>query len=77
MFVLDLALAAGLPVMMLGSTTLRRKLRRRGLEPDECLSITNEPRVRGRQRISIPRDPLPDLGVEIDLTNPSISRLPI
>ena len=77
LFVFDLALASGQPVRMLGSTTLRRRLRRRGLEPDECFYIANEPRVRGKQRLSIPRDPPPDLAVEIDVTNSSIDRMPI
>ena len=77
LFVFDLALASGRPIRMLGSTTLRRRLRRRGLEPDECFYIANEPRVRGKQRLSIPRDPPPDLAVEIDVTNSSIDRMPI
>jgi Uma2 family endonuclease len=76
-FVLDLAMSAGFTVRMLGSSTLRRKLRRRGLEPDECFYLANEPRVRGKRRLSIPRDPPPDLAVEIDVTHSSIDRMPI
>ena len=77
LFVFDLALAADLPILMLGSTTLRRRIRRRGLEPDECFYIANEHRVRGKSRLSFPRDPPPDLAIEIDLTSSSVPRMPI
>jgi Uma2 family endonuclease len=51
------------------STTLKRELLQRGLEPDESYWIQNEARMRA--------DPPPDLGVEIDITSSSLARMSI
>jgi Uma2 family endonuclease len=75
--VLELALASDRPARMLGSTTFRRKLLKRGLEPDECFYIQSLPRVRGRRRLALPKDPPPDLAIEVDITGRSLDRLPI
>lgn len=61
----------------LGSTTFRRKDLERGFEPDSCFYIQNEERVRGKDRIDLNVDPPPDLVVEVDITSPSIDKLPI
>lgn len=61
----------------LGSTTFRRKDLERGFEPDSCFYIQNEERVRGKDRIDLSVDPPPDLVIEIDLTSPSINKLPV
>ncbi len=66
-----------LPMRGGGSTTFRRKAKQRGQEPDECFYIRSEASIRGKQRISLPRDPPPDLAIEIDITSRSIARLPI
>jgi Uma2 family endonuclease len=68
---LDLPIACG------GSTTLRRRPRKRGLEPDECFWIANEPRVRSLERLNLRTDPPPDLAVEIDVTSSSLNRMAI
>lgn len=60
-----------------GSTTFRRRPRRRGLEPDECFWIANEPLVRGKTRIDLRVDPPPDLVIEIDITSSSLDRMAI
>jgi len=67
----------GLPVKGGGSTTFRRRKRQRGLEPDACWWIANEPLVRGKKEIDLRRDPPPDLALEIDVTHSSLSRLDI
>ena len=36
----------GIPIQSAGSTTLKSELKQRGLEPDECYYIANEPLVR-------------------------------
>jgi Uma2 family endonuclease len=64
----------GLPVKGGGSTTFRRRKRQRGLEPDACWWIANEPFVRGKREIDLRRDPPPDLALEIDVTHSSLSR---
>lgn len=67
----------GLTVKMGGSTTFRRRRQRRGLEPDDCYWIANEPQVRGKQRIDLRIDPPPDLAIEVDVTRSSLNRMSI
>jgi Uma2 family endonuclease len=66
-----------LPVKAGGSTTFRRKRRRRGLEPDDCYWITSEPQVRGKRRIDLRTDPPPDLAIEVDVSRGSLDRMSI
>ncbi len=61
----------------LGSTTFRRADLDRGFEADSCFYIQNEASVRGKDRIEPRTDPPPDLVVEIEITHPSIPKLPI
>lgn len=49
----------------------------RGFEPDACFYIANAERVRGKKEIDLNIDPPPDLLIEIDITNPSLNKLPI
>jgi Uma2 family endonuclease len=67
----------GLPLKSGGSTTLRRRLRQRGVEPDECFWIANAARMAGRLRLNLRTDPPPDLAIEIDVTHSSLNRLAI
>ncbi|MEN6498840.1 MAG: Uma2 family endonuclease [Thermoguttaceae bacterium] len=67
----------GIPVSSGGSTTLKSELKQRGVEPDECYYIANEPRIRGREEIDLATDPPPDLAVEVDLTSSSLDQLGI
>jgi Uma2 family endonuclease len=66
-----------IPIQALGSTTFRRKLRQRGLEPDECYYIRHAAVIRGKRILTLPKDPPPDLVIEIDITARSIARMPI
>jgi len=67
----------GLPIKEGGSTTLRRRKRRRGLEPDRCYWIASEPLVRGKRDINLRKDPPPDLAIEVDVTSSSLDRMAI
>jgi Uma2 family endonuclease len=67
----------GLPIMAGGSTTLRRRRKRRGLEPDRCYWIANEPRMRGKRQLDLRTDPSPDLAIETDVTSSSLDRMGI
>jgi Uma2 family endonuclease len=67
----------GLPLKRGGSTTLRRRLRRRGIEADECFWIANAHRMAGRRRLDLRTDPPPDLAIEVDVTRSSLDRLAI
>src|SRR2546423_5284145 len=67
----------GLPVKAGRSTTVRRRKKQKGLEPDNCYWIANERRVRGKDRINLAVDPPPDLALETDLMHSSLNRLAI
>jgi Uma2 family endonuclease len=67
----------GINVASMGSLTLKRKDLSRAVEPDECYYIQNESRIRSREDIDLAQDPPPDLVLEIDITSPSLLRLPI
>ena len=60
-----------------GSTTLKRRLAKRGIEPDDCYYIQNESAVRGRQKLDLATDPPPDLAIEIDITSSSVNKFGI
>lgn len=68
---LDVALLSG------GSTTLKKSLRRKGLEPDKCYWIKHEELMRGKKEWDALADPPPDLGVEVDVTSSSLDRMAI
>jgi Uma2 family endonuclease len=72
-----LALEMNINVRNLGSTTFTRDDLARGFEPDTCFYIQNAARVRGKEEINLEVDPPPDLVVEIDITHPSLDKLPI
>ncbi len=67
----------GMPLKRGGSTTLRRRLRRRGIEPDACFWIANASRMAGRRRLDLRTDPPPDLAIEVDVSRSSLDRLGI
>jgi Uma2 family endonuclease len=60
-----------------GSTTFRRKGVNRGVEPDSCFYIQSVDQITGITKLDLAVHPPPDLAVEIDITNPSIDKLPI
>lgn len=66
-----------LPIHGGKSTTLRRKLKEKGIEADECFWIANAHRIAGRRRLDLRRDPPPDLALEVDVTHSCLNRLAI
>jgi Uma2 family endonuclease len=76
-FVAVLSEEQNLPIKAGRSTTLRRRSKRRGLEPDCCWWIATEALVRGKRRIDLRVDPPPDLAVEVDVTSSSLDRMTI
>jgi Uma2 family endonuclease len=46
-------------------------------EPDACYYFHNVPSVQSRTELSLPRDPSPDLLVEVALTKSNLDKLPI
>jgi Uma2 family endonuclease len=76
-FVAVLTEELNMPLQGAGSTTLRRRRKQRGLEPDRCYWIANEPKVRGKTDYKPQRDPPPDLAIETDVTSSSLNRMSI
>jgi Uma2 family endonuclease len=60
-----------------GRTTWSREELERGLEADSCYYVTNAPRIIGIRRLNLDNDPPPDIALEIDITNESLSKFPI
>jgi Uma2 family endonuclease len=77
LFILVLTGELRLPRHSGGSTTFKQEAKRRGLEPDKCYWIKNEPAMRGKKNFDIDTDPPPDLAIEVDITRSSIDRLAI
>ena len=76
-FVIALAEELDIEIKSAGSTTLKRKIANRGIEPDNCYYIQNELAVRGKQELDLETDPPPDLAIEIDITSSSVNKLGI
>jgi Uma2 family endonuclease len=66
-----------IPIQPGGSMTFKNELLERGLEPDECYWIANEPSMRNKLDFDILRDPPPDLAIEIEVTRSALNRLDI
>lgn len=58
-----------------GSTTLKRQLKQRGLEPDESYYVANFAAFRGIKRLNLEIHPPPDLVIEVNVTSKSLDRL--
>jgi len=67
----------GVEIRSLGATTWSRSDLQKGLEPDQCYYIQNEPAVRGKADLDLTIDPPPDLVIEIDHTSSSLNRMAI
>ena len=61
----------------LGSTTFTENWLDKGTEPDSCFYIANAAAIIGKRRIDLNVDPPPDIAAEVDITSPSIRKLPI
>lgn len=75
--ILLLALELGIAFTPGGSTTLRRKLKRKGLEPDKCFWFQHERAMQGKAKWKAEKDPPPDLALEIDISRSSLNRASI
>lgn len=60
-----------------GSTTLMREKDLCGLEPDLSYYVQNVDVMIGKRSLDLTVDPPPDLAIEIDISQPYISKLPI
>jgi Uma2 family endonuclease len=76
-FILILAQELEIEIKSAGSTTLKRRIAKRGIEPDNCYYIQNEFAIRGKETLNLETDPAPDLAIEIDITSSSVNKLGI
>ncbi len=60
-----------------GSTTFRKRVKAKGVEPDTAFYIQNEAEIRGKSNIDLQTEPAPDLVIEVDVTSPSLNKMPI
>lgn len=60
-----------------GSTTFRKEVLDRGVEPDHCWWIEHEAQMRGRNAYDPDTDPPPDLSLEIEVSRNILNRLGI
>lgn len=72
-----LAQECALKFLSLRSTTMRKRPKAKGLEPDDCYYFNNLAAIRQLKRMDMEVTPPPDLALEIDITNPSLSKEPI
>lgn len=73
----SLCLELSIPHKSGGSFTHKREDLLKGIEPDECYWIQNEPPVRGKTAIDLSIDPPPDLTLEVDITRSWLDRIAI
>lgn len=66
-----------IPVRSLSATTWRRRDIDKGLEADECYYIRSHPKISGRRRIDLTRDPPPDLALEVVVTHGDVDKMAI
>jgi len=60
-----------------GSATWKRRRLAKGVEPDACYYVANAECVIGKRKFDLEHDPPPDIVLEIDITNESLSKFPI
>ena len=77
--IMALALECGMNFIGAKSTTFRKELDEKGTEPDDCYYFTNFKQVAGKEKtaIDLSVDPPPELAFEVDITSPSLDKLPI
>jgi Uma2 family endonuclease len=71
------ARAHNIKVQKYGAATWKKQRLNRGVEPDCCYYVANALRVIGKRKFDLEIDPPPDIVVEIDITNESLSKFPI
>lgn len=59
------------------NATWKRRSKSKGVEGDASYYIQNAERIIGKRKIDLESDPPPDIIVEIDVTNPSLNKLPV
>ncbi len=66
-----------IPAKAQGSTTFKRRNKKRGLEPDRCFYLASLELLRGQDLKTLKTLPPPDLVIEIEVTSPLLDKLEI
>ncbi|MFO0917042.1 MAG: Uma2 family endonuclease [Planctomycetaceae bacterium] len=66
-----------IPILCVGSMTLKNQRKAKGIEPDECFYVARESEMRRKPDYDPEHDPPPDLAIEIDWTSSSVPRMPV
>ncbi|MFN7928423.1 MAG: Uma2 family endonuclease [Blastocatellia bacterium] len=69
--------ALDIDIESLGSSTLKKELKDKGAEPDDCFYVQNADAVIGKEDLDLQHDPPPDIVIESDLTSSSLDRFAI
>ena len=64
-------------IRFFGSSTMRKKKERKGIEPDACFYVQTAEALGKRIDLDFEQDPPPDVAVEVDVTRHSISKFGI
>jgi Uma2 family endonuclease len=64
-------------IKSLGSLTCKLEAIKKGLEPDSCFYVQHLHEILGLENIDMARHPPPDVVIEVDITNSSMSKFPI
>ncbi|MDQ3255667.1 MAG: Uma2 family endonuclease [Acidobacteriota bacterium] len=66
-----------LNILSFGSSTMKKRSRSKGTEPDACFYIQTASVIGNRMQLNFATDPPPDIAVEIDIHHGSIDKFPI
>ncbi len=73
----SICLEKDINVLNAGKTTFRKRAKAKGVEADMAFYLKNEGKVRGLLDLDLSKDPPPDLVIEVDITSPSLNKMPI
>jgi Uma2 family endonuclease len=72
-----ISLRLRLNIVSSGSTTLRKRRKEKGNEPDASFYVQSAPLIGNRRRLDFTKDPPPDIAVEVDVHHGSEDKLSI
>ena len=73
----DLLVELDIPARSMGSTTFKRRGRRRGLDPDKCFYLNKVASLQGQDLAKLNPLPPPDLAIEVEVSSPLLDKLAI
>jgi len=65
------------PIRSVRELTCKRADLKKGLEPDNCYYVQNEPQMWDKEEVDLAVDPPPDLAIEVEISRSSVEKMPI